>query len=109
MNNKITQKSYPHLISSIDDLPALGRKKSFQKVNTILVETYWNIGRQIVEYEQLGNEKAEYGSALLKRLAKDLTLKHGRGFSRSNLYLIRQLYLRFPKFQTLSGKLLWYS
>ncbi len=104
---EISQNTYTNLITNISDLLASGRTKSFQKVNTILVETYWNIGRQIVEYEQSGNKKAEYGSALLKRLSKDLTLKYGRGFSRSNLYLIRQLYLHFPKFQTLSGKLTW--
>ncbi len=104
---KPTQNTYNHLITNIGDLLALKRKKAFQKVNTILVETYWNIGRQIVEYEQNGQEKAEYGSELLKRLSKDLTLKYGKGFSRSNLQNMRLLYLRFPKCQTLSGKLSW--
>ncbi len=101
------QKPYSHLITNIGDLLALGREKAFQNVNTILVETYWNIGQQIVEYEQNGSKKAEYGSKLLKNLAKDLTKIYGRGFSRSNLQNMRLLYLRFPICQTLSSKLSW--
>ncbi len=104
---KPTKNTYNHLIANIGDLLALGRQKAFQKVNTVLVETYWNVGRQIVEFEQNGKEKAEYGSELLKKLSKDLTLTFGRGFSRSNLQNMRLLYLRFPKCQTLSGKLSW--
>lgn len=75
--------------------------------NTILVETYWKIGERIVEYEQKGGEKAEYGTKLLTRLSKDLRLRHGKGFSKSNVYLMRSLYIKYPKFQTLSGKLSW--
>ncbi len=101
------QKQYAHLITNIGDLLALGRQKAFQSVNTVLVETYWNIGRQIVEYEQDGNEKAEYGSKLLKKLAKDLSKEYGRGFSKSNIYAMRQFYLKFPIFQSVSGKLSW--
>ncbi|MBS9766046.1 MAG: DUF1016 family protein [Flavobacteriaceae bacterium] len=104
---KPTKNTYNHLIANIGDLLALGRQKAFQKVNTVLVETYWNVGRQIVEFEQNGKEKAEYGSELLKKLSKDLTLTFGRGFSRSNLQNMRLLYLRFPKCQTLSSKLSW--
>ena len=50
---------------------------------------------------------AVYGSKLLKRLSKDLKAAYGKGFSISNVYLIRQLYIKYEKFQTLSGKLLW--
>jgi len=88
-------------------LLAEGRKKAFQQVNTILVETYWSIGRRIVEYEQAGKEKADYGSRLLKDLSRDLGHKYGKGFSKSNIYMMRVLYLTYPKFQTLSGKLSW--
>ncbi len=104
---KPTATQYTHLITSIGDILALGQQKAFQKVNTILVETYWNIGRQIVEYEQQGNEKAEYGSQLLKKLAKDLIKEYGRGYSKSNVYAMRQFYLRFPIFQSVTGKLSW--
>ena len=88
-------------------LLAEGRKNAFQQVNTILVETYWNIGRRIVEYEQVGKEKADYGSRLLKELARDLSRTYGKGFSRSNLQYMRILYIKYPKCQMLSGKLSW--
>jgi hypothetical protein len=71
------------------------------------METYWQVGQQIVEFEQGGQAKAEYGAGLISRLAKDLTLRHGRGFSRSNLKGMRQFYLAYPKSQTLSGFLSW--
>ncbi len=70
-----------------------------------VIGTYWQIGRHIVEFEQAGEEKAEYGSELLNRLSKDLTLEFGKGFSRSNLFQIRKFHLIFPKIQTLSGQL----
>jgi predicted nuclease of restriction endonuclease-like (RecB) superfamily len=72
-----------------------------------LIQTYWQIGRYIVEFEQSGNSKAEYGTELLDKLSKDLTLSFGKGFSRSNLFSIRKFYLKFPKIQTLSGQLSW--
>ncbi|MBN2659552.1 MAG: DUF1016 domain-containing protein [Calditrichaeota bacterium] len=99
--------TYKKLISEIEVLLKEGRIKSIQKVNTILVETYWNIGRRIVEHEQNGNEKAEYGSRLLKELSRDLSQKLGKGFSRSNLQYMRLLFLTYPKCQTLSGILSW--
>ncbi len=81
--------------------------KAAYSVNTILVNTYWHIGQHIVEYEQQGKDKAAYGAELLDKLSKDLTLTYGKGFSRSNLFQIRNLYLKFPKIQTLSGQLTW--
>lgn len=71
----------------------------------MLVQTYWHIGRHIVEWEQGGSDKSVYGSELIDRLSKDLTLEFGKGFSRSNLFQIRALYQRFPIVQTLSGQL----
>ncbi|NOY57351.1 MAG: DUF1016 domain-containing protein [Calditrichaeota bacterium] len=107
-NKHLTQKEpYSQLISNIGALLEKGRRAAIQSVNNILVETYWNIGKQIVEYEQKGKEKAEYGSLLLKRLSRDLKAKYGKGFSRSNLQYMRLLYLKYPKCQTLSGKLSW--
>ncbi|MDD3077628.1 MAG: PDDEXK nuclease domain-containing protein [Paludibacter sp.] len=100
-------KPYNDLIHQIGILLSESRQKAIQSVNTILVQTYWEIGQHIVEYEQKGNIRAEYGSQLLDNLSKDLTLNFGKGFSRSNLFQIRQFYLRFPKIQTLSGQLTW--
>ncbi len=99
--------NYTVLIDDIGNLLEKGRRKAIKSVNSILVETYWNIGQQIVEYEQRGNDKAEYGSELLSKLSQDLRKLYGKGFSKSNIYLMRQFYLKFEKFQTVSGKLSW--
>ncbi|SHN39696.1 YhcG family protein [Chitinophaga sp. CF418] len=104
---ELQDQGYKDLVSGIGDLLIEGRRKAAQQVNAILVHTYWEIGKYIVEYEQNGNEKAEYGSLLFERLSKDLTNAYGKGFSRSNLFQIRMLYLKFPIVQTLSGQLTW--
>ncbi len=93
----IEQSKYTDLINQIGGLLQKGREQVAKSVNTILVQTYWLIGRHIVEFEQGGNEKAEYGSKLLDKLAKDLTEQYGKGFSRSNVFQIRQFYTRFSK------------
>lgn len=72
-----------------------------------MVIAYMNIGKMIVEDEQKGNAKAEYGAASLKLLSKELTNLYVRGFSRSNLQSMRKFYLQYGKCQTLSGKLSW--
>jgi predicted nuclease of restriction endonuclease-like (RecB) superfamily len=73
-------------------------------VNSILVATYWEIGRQILEFEQRGEERAKYGSRLLKELSRDLTRRFGRGFSADNLELMRRFYREFPISETVSRK-----
>lgn len=72
-----------------------------------MVQAYREIGREIVEYEQHGNEKAEYGSDLLNRISNDLTNKNGRGFILSNINKMRKMYLTYPILQTVSAKLTW--
>ena len=98
---------YNQLVNSIGELLDSARKQVARTINTILIETYWKIGKRIVEYEQKGGEKADYRTKLLTKLAKDLRLKYGKGFSKSNVYSMRLLYIKYPKFQTLSGKLSW--
>jgi predicted nuclease of restriction endonuclease-like (RecB) superfamily len=102
---KVITPEYQSLIGQIGELLINGRNQAAKVVNTILVQTYWQIGRHIVEFEQGGKDKAEYGSELLDRISKDLTLSFGKGFSRSNLFQIRQFYIKFQKIQTLSGQL----
>jgi len=99
--------NYMNLLNGIGKILEEGRKKAFKAVNEILVKTYWEIGRQIIEFEQKGKERANYGSSLLTKLSKDLKLRYGRGFSKSNVYLMRLFYLKYQKFQTVSGKLSW--
>ena len=107
MENKIQHSAYTTLKNEIGKLLQEGRKEAGRAVNRVLINTYWNIGQYIVEFEQKGKEKAIYGSELLDTLSKDLTSEFGKGFSRSNLFQIRQFYIRFPKIQTLSGQLSW--
>ncbi|MBT4551409.1 DUF1016 domain-containing protein [bacterium] len=105
--NILAKSGYKYLINDIGNLLHKNRTKTIQYVNNILVETYWYIGKRIVEFEQKGNEKAEYGSKLLKQLSKDLSLSYGKGFSRSNIQYMRLIFIKYPKCQTLSGKLSW--
>ena len=100
-------KYYIDLIKGVGILLEESRKKVYYEVNSILVKTYWEIGRRIVEFEQRGKEKAEYGSVLLDRLSMDLKLRYGKGFSRRNLLDMRKFYLKYQKRQTLSAKLGW--
>ena len=69
--------------------------------------TYWQIGHDIVEFEQGGNVRARYGKALLKNLSRDLSLRHGKGFSCSNVIYMRLLYLHYQKGQKPSDLLSW--
>ena len=98
---------YDCLITSIGQTLESGRKQAAYAVNHTIVQTYWEIGRQIVEFEQKGNERAEYGSNLLNRLSQDLSTRYGKGFSRGNVHYIRKLYLTYQKVQTLSELLSW--
>ena len=112
MKNELvkTDKNYQDLVSQISETYIQGQQKAVSVANTYLVDTNWEIGQYIVKFEQKGKLRAEYGKALLKALSKDLSLKHGKGFSLSNVYLMRQFFLLYPKFQTLSGefnKLSW--
>ncbi|MBU2638047.1 MAG: DUF1016 family protein [Nanoarchaeota archaeon] len=101
------KEGYNRLVSDIGLLLEEGRRRALQSVNAVIVQTYWGIGRRIVEFEQEGKVKADYGTKLLKELSIDLTLNYGKGFGKSNIYSMRLFYLNYPKFQTLSGKLSW--
>ncbi len=95
---------YKGLISTIETLLLDAKTKVVKTIDQTMVYTYWHIGRYIVEYEQSGKERAEYGTALLKRLSNDLTRSFGKGYSYRNLRQMRQFYISFPIWQTLSAK-----
>ncbi|MEI7621302.1 MAG: PDDEXK nuclease domain-containing protein [Candidatus Moraniibacteriota bacterium] len=95
-----------NLAQNIAKILENGRKKAVSNVNAILLQTYWEVGKTIVEFEQKGNIKAEYGKELLLNISKELK-KYGKGFSRSNLQYMRLLYVSFPKMPDASGKLTW--
>ncbi len=91
---------------SIKEILANARKKAYKAVNFAMVEAYWNVGKSIVE-AQGGNEKAEYGQALLKNLSQELTKEFGKGFTVTNLCYMRQFYLLFKNYHALRDNLSW--
>ncbi|MCC8120139.1 MAG: PDDEXK nuclease domain-containing protein [Bacteroidales bacterium] len=101
------ESKYTTLIKDIGCLLANAHTHISTTINNTLVTTYWHIGKYIVEFEQGGEVRAEYGSELINRLSKDLTLRYGKGFSRSNLIYIRKFYLNFQKGETVSHLLTW--
>ena len=95
------------IIEDIKEVIVSSRKKVAYEVNNTMLLAYWNVGKIIVENEQSGNIKAEYGKQVMKELSKELRKILGSGFSVSNLFNMRRFYITYPKFQTLSGKLSW--
>lgn len=104
---ELQSSEYQTLLENIRDLVEAARGKVVAHVNTIMTETYWRIGEYIVNFEQSGKLRAEYGKKVMDKLSRDLTLQYGRGFSRSNVFTFRQFYLAYPKIQALSGQLTW--
>ncbi len=80
---------YQRLLGRISEVYTTGQLRAHQAVNACITETYWQIGHDIVEFEQGGKIRADYGKALLTKLSADLKLHHGKGFSRSNLIYMR--------------------
>jgi predicted nuclease of restriction endonuclease-like (RecB) superfamily len=107
MHEQNSDETYNLLIKQIATLITDAKRRIATTINDTLVETYWNTGKYIVEFEQKGSARAQYGERLLVNLSKDLTLTLGKGFSKSNLFNMRLFYTRFPIFQTVSGKLSW--
>jgi len=104
---KLSKSKYKNLLKNIGLAIETTRQNTFKAVNSALVQVNWEIGRHIVEFEQQGQERAEYGSALLSRLSKDLSLIHGKGFGRRNVLDMRRFYLAYPIWQTVSAILSW--
>jgi len=98
---------YNALLDIIGQALEDARQNVYKAINAGLVKANWEIGRHIVEYEQHGNERAEYGSDLLTRLSADLKIRYGKGFGRRNVLDMRRFYLAYPKWQTVSAKLSW--
>ena len=97
-------------INEIKTILKNARQKAYTAVNSAMVEAYWEIGRRIVEEEQRGKERAEYGKEIVKNLSKELTEEFGKGFSRRTLWEMRKLYVYFSdyeKVRTLFAQLTW--
>ena len=105
--NNLVDNLHTDVYANIKRLMENARTDVTKQVNNILVKTYWEIGRIIVEDEQGNSDRAEYGKTLLKDLSKMLTKDFGRGFSVSNLQFMRRFYQEYEIQQTLSVKLSW--
>ena len=116
MKNKVKGPvNYNNLLDRIANILVEARTKAVREINKAQVLAYWEVGREIVEFEQKGKARAEYGEELIKRLSEDMTEKFGKGFSEMNLRNMRRFYSEFPtqiqqtlsvkskKFQTPSG------
>jgi predicted nuclease of restriction endonuclease-like (RecB) superfamily len=86
----------PEFYESIAEILRTARNNAYRTVNFIMVEAYWNIGRRIVEEEQQGRERAEYGKYLIRGLSIRLQKEFGKGFTESGLWYFRQFYLAYP-------------
>lgn len=95
------------LYLNIKNILQSARDNAYRQVNFIMVEAYWNIGQQIVEEEQNGKDRAEYGSYLIKELSSKLSKDFGTGFSKQNLWNMRQFYNCFPILSSLRRELSW--
>ena len=107
MNKLPKNIEYQKLIENISLAFTTARQNVASAVNVEMLNAYWSIGKGIVEFEQKGKKKATYGKKLLENLSKDLNLKYGKGFSRSNLNYMRLFYIKYPKSETVSHKLSW--
>ena len=98
---------YGTVFDEVSAIVDASRGLAARAVNASITAAYWMIGRSIVEFEQSGEQRAEYGSRLIERLSQDITRQYGRGFSRQNLWLMRSFYLSYPPdriLQTASGE-----
>lgn len=107
ISSPIDDSAFENLVERIVSLVSDARGKILREIDDSLVITNWHIGEYIVEFEQDGHVRANYGEGLMKKLSKRLTLRLGKGYSLSNLHNMRRFYICYPKFQTVSGKLSW--
>ena len=99
---------YQAIFGDVSRIVDAARQSAARSVNAVMTAAYWRIGQRIVEFEQSGEKRAEYGTALIKRLAADLTQRFGRGFGPVNLSQMKRFYLLWSAeriFQTPSEKL----
>ena len=98
---------YEDIYSEIKETLLLSRNQAYSAVNFAMVQAYWQIGRIIVEYEQNGNARADYGKSVLQELSSRLTKDFGKGFSVRTLQQMKKFYVMFPNTNALRSQLTW--
>lgn len=91
-----TLMEYKSVITDVKDIISAGQRTAYRAASSAMVMTYWNVGKRIVEQEQAGSARAEYGKALIEVLAQELTMEYGNSYSKRNLQYFRKFYLYFP-------------
>lgn len=103
----LPSKTVEVLYNKVIQIIEQARNTVYRTANFALVQSYWNIGKRIVEEEQNGKERAEYGKQLIKQLSIKLQSKYGKGYNTTNLRYMRQFYINFKKRHAVSGELSW--
>lgn len=101
MTSELSHTAESSFIGDVKRIVEEGRRAAYETVSSVMIETYWHIGRRIVEQEQNGQERAEYGTQLIEMLSKELTRTYGKGFSSRNLWLFKQFYQTFNDLEIL--------
>jgi len=96
-----------NLYNKVKNILDTGRNKAYKAVNLSMIESYWNIGKEIVEEEQNGENRAEYGKEIIKELSKKLSKEYGNGYSITNLKYMKKFFVVFQKSHALSDQLTW--
>ena len=104
-DNRLSQQ----FIHDVREIVSKARQQAYSAINSAMVEAYWKMGKRIVEEEQQGQARADYGKQLLKSLSKALTEEFGKGFSVGSLYYYRQFYLTFPEIFATPWRILTWS
>ncbi|MBE6339513.1 MAG: DUF1016 domain-containing protein [Bacteroidales bacterium] len=95
MPNELSNITESSFVNDIKKIVEQGRRAAYGAVNSVMINSYWHIGKRIVEQEQQGNERAEYGKHLIEILSKELTIAYGKGFSKRNLQYFRSFYITY--------------
>lgn len=96
--------TYQTVVSDIKSIITEGTRNAYNSINKAMILTYWNVGKRIIEQEQNGNERAEYGKGLIESLADDLTKEFGKNYSKRNLHYFCRFYLYFPDEQIVNTR-----
>ncbi len=101
MANELT--IYQSVIDDVKGIIASGMESAYNATSRAMVLTYWNVGRRIVEQEQKGNQRAEYGAAMMDVLASEVTKEYGKSYSKRNLQYFRKFYQCFPDIEIVNS------
>nr|HID57810.1 DUF1016 family protein [Desulfobacterales bacterium] len=105
--SELMKADYKGLLERVSNLLEQARRETVRRINTVIVQTFWEIGRLIVEEEQKGTERTRYGEYLVRRLSRDLIKRFGRGFTERSLWAMKQFCLTYPKLHGLRAELTW--